>query len=151
NARNAHKIGIGAGTPGAITIFVATDCGLVKSTDSGTTWTNVSPNGVGNSFNDVKLLGTGPNFTVDACGTSGFFRSTNGGSTFAQNSLVLGSGTEPCRIATAPGNSSIILLSSFVQTPPPSISLCQGQLLESDDGGTSFTNLNPTNDDNCRI
>src|SRR5207247_1668485 len=80
NARNAYKIAIGAGTPGSLPIFVTTDCGLLESTDSGTTWTNVNPNGVSNQFWDVKIRGTAPNYIVDTCGGSGFFRSSNGGS-----------------------------------------------------------------------
>jgi hypothetical protein len=129
---------------------VATDCGLVKSTNSGTTWTNVNPNGVGNQFWDVKVRGTGPNFTVDTCGVSGFFRSTNGGTTFAQNAGALVGGSLPCRIATAPTNAAVVLLASFSSAPSPVDGLCMGQLFESDNGGTNFTNLNPTQDGNCR-
>jgi uncharacterized repeat protein (TIGR01451 family) len=150
NARSAHKIAIGSGTPGSLTIFVATDCGLIESTDSGTTWTDVSPNGVSNQFWDVKILGTGPNFTVDTCGTSGYFRSANGGSTWAQNAGALAGGSLPCRIATAPGNANVVLLSSFSSAPSPQNGLCMGQLFESDNGGTSFINLNATQDGNCR-
>ncbi len=149
NARSAHEIAIGNGTPGALTAFVATDCGLVKSTDSGNTWTNVTPNGVGNLFWDVKILGSGP-YTVDTCGASGFFRSTNSGSTWAQNAGALAGGGARCRLAEAPNTgNAVVFLANFSATSA-SNGLCLGQLQESDNGGTSFTDLNPTNDGNCR-
>lgn len=148
-ARSAHKVAIGAGTPGSITIFVTTDCGLVQSSNSGVTWANVQPNGVGSLFTDAKIRGTAPNFTVDACGSSGFFRSTNGGGSFTQNAAALAGGSSPCRISTSPGNANVVLLSSFSATQAAN-TLCLGQLLESDNGGTTFTSLNPTNDGNCR-
>ena len=148
-ARSAHKIAIGAGTPGSLTVFVATDCGLVESTDSGSTWANVAPKGVGNQFWGMAIRGTGPNFTVDTCGVSGFFRSTDAGGTWAQNSAALAGGSLPCRIATAPGNASVVFLASY-SASKASNGLCLGQLLESDNGGTSFTTLNPTGDGNCR-
>jgi uncharacterized repeat protein (TIGR01451 family) len=150
NPRSAHKIGIGTGTPGALTIFVATDCGLIKSSDSGGSWSNVSPNGINNQFWDMRVLGTGPNFTIDTCGGSGFFRSTDGGGTWAQNAGALAGGSTPCRVAEAPGNSNVVLLSSYASASSPVNGLCMGQLLESDNGGTSFTNLNATQDGNCR-
>lgn len=148
-ARSAHKIAIGTGTPGALTIFVSTDCGLVESTDSGTTWTNMLPNGVGNQFWGTAINGSAPNYTVYACGNSGFFRSTDGGTTWTQNASALAGGGLPCRIATAPGNSSVVFLASYSKNRA-SNGLCLGQLLESDNGGTSFTDLNPTADGNCR-
>jgi uncharacterized repeat protein (TIGR01451 family) len=148
-ARSAHKIAIGTGTPGSLNIFVATDCGLVTSSDSGSTWSNVTPNGIGNQFWGMAISGTGPNFTVDACGGSGFFRSPDGGSTWSQNGAALAGGALPCRIATAPGNANVVFLASF-SAAKASNGLCLGQLLESDNGGTSFTSLNPTGDGNCR-
>ena len=149
NARSSHKVSFGAGAPGSVTVFVATDCGLIRSTNSGTTWTNVNPNGVGNQFWDVKVRGAGPNFTVDTCGASGFFRSTNGGTTFVQNAGALGgTGFLPCRIATAPTNAAVVFLASF--SGLAANGLCLTQLLESDNGGGAFTNLNPTSDTNCR-
>jgi uncharacterized repeat protein (TIGR01451 family) len=150
NPRSAHKIAIGTGTPGSLTIVVATDCGLVRSDNSGVTWSNVSPNGVNNQFWDVKIRGTGPNFTIDSCGGSGFFRTTDGGTNWAQNAGALAGGSVPCRVATAPNNASVVLLASWAQASSPVNGLCMGQLLESDNGGTSFTNLNATQDGNCR-
>lgn len=150
NARSAHKIAIGTGTPGELPVFVATDCGLIVSQDSGTTWSNVTPSGFGNQFWDVKIRGPGPNYTVDTCGSSGFFRSTDGGTTWAHNATALAGGSLPCRIATAPNNSNVVFLSSFSPNPSPQNGLCMGDLQESDNGGTSFTDLNATQDGNCR-
>jgi uncharacterized repeat protein (TIGR01451 family) len=151
NARSAHKIAIGAGTPGSLPVLVATDCGLVRSTNSGTTWTNVTPAGFGGQFWDIKIRGTGPNYTVDTCGGSGFFRSTDGGTTWpTQNAGALAGGSTPCRVDTAPGNANVVLLASWSSQSSPVNGLCMGQLLESDNGGTSFVNLNATQDGNCR-
>jgi uncharacterized repeat protein (TIGR01451 family) len=150
NARSAHKIAFGSGSPGSLLVEVATDCGLVRSTDSGTTWSNVSPAGVGSQFWDVNISGTGPNFSVYTCAGSGFYSSTNGGTTFTRNAGALNGGTVPCRIATAPSNNQIVLLSSFGPNPSPVDGLCEGDLQESDNSGTSFTDLNATQDGNCR-
>ena len=148
--RSAHKIAFGSGTPGSLLVVVATDCGLVRSTDSGVTWSNVSPAGIGSQFWDVHITGTGPNFTVDTCAGTGFYRSTDGGSTFTRNSGALNGGSVPCRIATAPTNNQVVLLSSFSKTVSPQNGLCMGDLQESDNGGTSFIDLQATQDGNCR-
>lgn len=150
NPRSAHKIAFGTGTPGSLLVEVATDCGLVRSTDSGSTWSNVSPSGVGSQFWDVHITGSGPNFTVDACAATGFYRSTDGGSVFTRNAGALNGGSVPCRIATAPTNNQVVLLSSYSVNPSPVDGLCMGDLQESDNGGTSFTDLNATQDGNCR-
>ena len=150
SARSAHKVSIGAGTPGSLPVLVATDCGLVRSNDSGSTWSDVTPNGVNSQFWDVQVLGSGPTATVYACGGAGFFRSADAGTSWTQNNAALSSGTVPCRIATAPGNASVVLLASYASAKSPLNGLCMGQLLESDDGGSTFTNLNPTQDGNCR-
>jgi uncharacterized repeat protein (TIGR01451 family) len=150
NARSAHKIGFGSGTPGSLLVVVATDCGLVKSTNSGTTWTDVFPDGVSDQFWDVKILGGGASATIDTCDASGsFFRSTNGGATWTQTVGALKTGSLPCRTATAPRNANVVFLSSFSKTKAGN-GLCKGQLFESDNGGASFTNLKATSDGNCR-
>ncbi len=149
-SRSAHHIAISTGAVGHLTVFVGTDCGLVKSTDSGTTWTDITPSGFSTQFNDVKVRGTAPNFTVDTCGGSGFFRSTNGGTIWTRNAgAFLGGGAGNCRIATAPGNANVVLVSSASTIVAP-IGLNEGQLLESDNGGATFTNLNASNDGNGR-
>ncbi|MFL6163305.1 MAG: hypothetical protein ACJ74U_13880 [Jatrophihabitantaceae bacterium] len=150
NSRSAHKIAFGSGTPGSLLVVVATDCGLVRSTDSGATWSNVSPAGVGSQFWDVHITGTGPNFTVDTCANTGFYRATDGGTVFTRNSTALNGGSVPCRIATAPTNNQVVMLSSYSPNPSPVDGLCMGDLQESDNGGTSFTDLNATQDGNCR-
>jgi uncharacterized repeat protein (TIGR01451 family) len=162
NASNAHKVGFGAGTPGAITAFIGTDCGLIKSTDSGATWTNVNPiapSGAG-WFHDVKVRGTGPNYIVDTCSTSGFFRSTDGGTTWSAKDNTSGNpiqpgannGALPCRVATAPGNSNVVFLVSVLRTPSPSTGINETQILENDNGGAagSWVSLNGSSDGNGR-
>ena len=45
SSNGALKIVMGSGMPGHITVFVGTNCGLAKSTDSGATWSLLSPPG----------------------------------------------------------------------------------------------------------
>jgi len=159
NPSSAHKIAIGAGTPGNLTIFVATDCGLVESTNSGGTWANLdpfSPNA--NQYWDVKIRGTGPNFTVDTCGAFGFFRSTNGGTSWSAFDAAgpirggAGNGYLPCRITTAPQDANVVFLASPIRTPSPSDGINETQILENDNGGAagSWTSLNGSSDGNGR-
>ena len=149
NARSAHKISIGTGTAGNLPVLVATDCGLIRSNDSGTTWSDVAPAGVGSQFWDVAILGTGASSTLYACGGAGFFTSPDNGGSWSQNSTALSAGSVPCRIATAPSNPSVVLLASYSAKKALN-TLCKGQLSESSDRGVSFTSLNPTGDGNCR-
>ena len=84
--------------PGASNnVFVGTQCGVARSTDSGATWEFRDPsafNGVGNAQAvwDVVVQpasATAPQGIVDICGNEGHFRSTDGGVTYTPSAGVL--------------------------------------------------------------
>jgi hypothetical protein len=147
---NAYKIAIAPGTPGSLTIFVGTNCGLAESNDSGASWTLNSP--AGGRFWDVVVQTVSSKLQVDACGDSGYFRSNDGGATWpVQNSTVLASGFIPCSVATAPNDPNTVFFASPINTVNPGDNINETQLLENDNGGVgAWHNLNVSNDGNGR-
>jgi len=127
-------------------IFVGTDCGVAISDDSGATWTHVDPCtaadagfcGPGGVIYDVEARVVGGNIQVDVCGNEGFFRSTDGGTTWSApdpaSPTLLGL-PNPCHLATAPQDANTVYIAHHsVRTPS---GFCQMQLLESTTGGTA--------------
>ncbi|HXQ62621.1 MAG TPA: hypothetical protein VN796_09825 [Acidimicrobiales bacterium] len=154
NPDSASKIAIAPGTPGSLTIFVGTLCGLDESTNSGSSWSLVEPSGSLGIDWDVQVRTLGSALQVDTCGTQGFFRSNDGGATWpVQNTSWLANtnnNSVPCRIAVAPGDANTIFLTSGDKTVG-SNNIVGTQLLENDNGGVgSFHNLNVSNDGNGR-
>jgi Bacterial Ig-like domain (group 3) len=147
---NAYKVAIAPGTPGSLTIFVGTDCGLAESNDSGATWTINSP--AGGRFWDVAVQTVSSNLQVDACGDGGYFRSNDGGATWpVQNNTVLASGFIPCSVAIAPNDPNTVFFASPINTVNPGDNINETQLLENDNGGVgAWHNLNVSNDGNGR-
>jgi uncharacterized repeat protein (TIGR01451 family) len=127
-------------------IFVATDCGLAISNDSGATWTHVDPCPAGtvgctgnNRYYDVETRVVGGNIQVDICGDEGFFRSTNGGNNWSApdpNSPSL-TGMNPCHIATAPNDPNTVYLANW--SGVNASGFCDSQLLESTGSGAAGT------------
>jgi uncharacterized repeat protein (TIGR01451 family) len=126
--QGAHWADIAGTTPGSLSVFVATDCGVAVSTDSGANFTGKFAGGAGSNaqFWDVKARAVGASIQVDACGGGGFTRSTNGGgafSAFVGDSTALDGSVAvaPCRIAIAPNDANTVFISSFQTTsaPPP--------------------------------
>jgi hypothetical protein len=125
---NAYGISyVGAG------IFVGTDCGVAFSRDSGVTWTHFVPDPSAQSWRIVSVVAHGQGI-VDACGDAGIYRSTNNGATWGPVSNSIGGCTQTGThlIDASPLNPDVIFV-----TPAPN------QLFESDDGGRSWTTLNP--------
>ncbi|HRX87517.1 MAG TPA: hypothetical protein P5572_21030, partial [Phycisphaerae bacterium] len=125
-------------------IFVGTDCGVAISNDSGATWTHVDPCtasdapfcSAGGTIYDVETRVVGGNIQVDVCGDEGFFRSTDGGTTWSAPdpaSPLLPPAFNPCHIATAPQDPNTVYLANWSGTTPSGF--CQMQLLESTSGG----------------
>jgi photosystem II stability/assembly factor-like uncharacterized protein len=113
-------------------VYVGTNCGLARSTDSGATWSYVNPTGAGSARNvwDVVVHHGG---TIDICGDDGHFRSTNGGDTWTTAS------TSPlpgglCSITASPDEAHVVF--AVVGT----------SIYETDNGGQSWpvTYANPS-------
>lgn len=95
----------------AATVYVGTNCGVARSTDSGATWTFLDPTGTGTAgqVRDVLAQAGG---AVDICGTDGFFHSTDGGNTWIQAAVAPGSGQ--CSLAASPDEPYVVLASAGV-------------------------------------
>jgi uncharacterized repeat protein (TIGR01451 family) len=161
---NGRKVAIGAGGAGAIPILVGTDCGIAKSTDSGSTWTLVHPPG-NNQIWDVKARQVGGNLQVDACGDGGYVRSNDGGTswptetdwsaaTFPHPNVgsppAPGNAGDPCRVSTAPQDANTVFMAARSPVANPGDGIGETFQLESDDGGVNWTNLNVSIDGNGR-
>ena len=165
---HALNVSIGPGSGNAIPVYVATSCGLSYSLDSGANWTHVDPatgfsNGITGyrGLDDVVVRPEGSSLEVDVCGTQGFFRSEDGGSTWsapdpssptfrdADGAGPLGNAFGPCTIAVDPANSDTVFLSNFSNSTASGF--CQAQVLESNNAGAagSWTAMGVT-DANCR-
>jgi uncharacterized repeat protein (TIGR01451 family) len=158
----AHWLDIAGTTPGHLSIFVATDCGISVSTDSGVTWTHHFASGGPNArYWDVKAVVVSGQIQAGACGDAGYTQSTDGGASWSANlgdtSELFGAGAiaaPPCHVAFAPNDSNTVFLSSFERnTVAPACSSIL-QMSTSAFGATQgWTNLNacPNNDRNGRF
>ncbi len=127
-AANAYGISYVSGG-----IYVGTDCGLAISHDSGATWTHVVPDPAAANWRIVSVVAHGQGI-VDVCGDAGIFRSTNSGATWGSGSAGIGGCTQQGThlIDVSPFNSDVLFVTTFPD-----------KLFESDDGGRSWTTLNP--------
>jgi uncharacterized repeat protein (TIGR01451 family) len=151
---SAHHIAIApTGAPGSIQIWVGTSCGIAYSTNSGATWTHFQPNGLVGQVWDVQARTLGSTFQVDACGDTGYIRSTTGGATAGSyaagtNNPIPGTGFGPCGVATAPQDPNTVYIAYFSGTTPSGF--CQAQVDESTDGGNNWEMMG-IGDQNCRF
>lgn len=112
-------------------VFIGTNCGLARSTDSGATWTYVNPTGTSGA-GDVWDVVVHHGGTIDICGDDGHYRSTDGGANWTTaTSSPLAGGT--CSIAASPHEAHVLF--AVVGTT----------IYESDDGGQTWpvTYANP--------
>lgn len=93
------------------TVYIGTNCGLARSTDSGNTWTFLDPTGTGNAGQVWDALAQAGG-SVDVCGTSGFFHSADGGNNWTQAAVAPPSGL--CTLAASPDEAYVVLASSGV-------------------------------------
>jgi photosystem II stability/assembly factor-like uncharacterized protein len=114
-------------------IYVGTDCGLAISHDSGATWTHVVPDPAAASWRIVSVVAHGTGI-VDVCGDAGIFRSRDSGATWGASSPGIGG----CRqlgthlIDASPLDPDVLFVTTYLDN-----------LYESDDGGRSWTTLDP--------
>jgi uncharacterized repeat protein (TIGR01451 family) len=146
-------------------VYVATDCGVAISNDSGATWNHVDPCTAANAawcnnastYFDVEARVVGGQVQIDVCGDEGFFRSVDGGANWSApdpNSparRVAGGAFNPCNIATAPGDANTVYLANYSGLTPPPVQFCISRLMESAAGGGAgtWTNMQVTAS-NCR-
>lgn len=165
-AAGAHWLDIAGTTPGSLSIFVATDCGISVSTDSGQTWTHHFANGAANArYWDVKTAVVAGQIQASSCGDGGFTRSNDGGASWSNyvgdSSELYGAnalGAPPCHIALAPADPNTVFISSFKRettTQQTAATECSSLLLESTNANAAapgWTDLNacPNGDRNGR-
>jgi hypothetical protein len=144
-------------------VYVATDCGIAISTNSGATWTHVDPCTAASapfcadqaSYFDVAARVVGGNVQLDVCGDEGYFRSTDGGATWSAPDpssparSVAGGSFNPCRVATAPGDPNTVYLANYSGVSPSGF--CISRLMENASGGAAgqWTDMQVTAS-NCR-
>src|SRR6266568_3792562 len=162
---NGREIAIAPGSPGSLVVMVGMDCGIAKSTDSGSSWSLVNPPGNFQIW-DVKIrkLGGG-NLQVDACGDGGYVRSTDGGSTWPTETdwtaatfphPSLGSPPtprnpfDPCRVATVPQDPNTVFMATRSPVANPGDKIGETYQFESDDGGVNWHDLQVSIDGNGR-
>ncbi|MGH3647198.1 MAG: hypothetical protein ACRDTM_08480 [Micromonosporaceae bacterium] len=93
------------------TVYIGTNCGLARSTDSGNTWTFLDPTGSNNAGQvwDVVAQAGG---SLDVCGTQGFFHSPDGGTNWTQAAVAPPSGL--CTLSPSPDEPYVVFASAGV-------------------------------------
>jgi uncharacterized repeat protein (TIGR01451 family) len=141
-------LGIGIRPDAPANVFIGTNCGVARTTNSGATWTFVDPTPGTTATNiwDVVVQAGGPNNLgiVDVCGDDGVFRSVDGGNTWTGGQGALADGqdndgdsvideadeilpTGRCSIAASPDESYVLVV------------VFGTRIFESDDGGTTWS------------
>jgi hypothetical protein len=114
-------------------LWVATNNGVYKTSDGGTTWTNI--NGLqGLNIKDIKLKPGDPN-TIYAVSSNTFYISTNGGNSFSSSSIGLPISSRRLVIDVTPNNANVIYVLSAATD-----NSFQG-LYKSINSGISFTQV----------
>ena len=109
-------------------VYIGTNCGVARSTDSGATWTFVDPTpatAAGDVWDVVAQTGG----LVDICGADGHLRSTDGGVNWTADA-GLGIPTGRCSIAASPDESYVLFVVAS-----------DNNVYETDDAGANWTNL----------
>lgn len=144
---NSWGIGTAAGSDVHQKIFVANDCGVAYTGDSGSSWSNIDPTGgPGTRFFDVVSVRTGADtVTAYACGGAGVYRTTVTGSatpSWTQVSSGYPLSDRRCMMAFSPFDVNTVFLT--IRSCPATGS-CTGQwgmrIFESGDGGATWTDL----------
>lgn len=130
-------------------VYVATDCGIAISTDSGATWSHVDPCtsadapfcAAQGTYFDVQARVVGGSVQVDVCGDEGYFRSSDGGATWSAPDpasparRVAGGSFNPCNVATAPNDPDTVYVANYSGVTPAGF--CSSRLMENAVGGAA--------------
>lgn len=166
---NAYNTAIApTGGAGSIKIWVGTDCGLAYSANSGLTWSHFSPNGLSGRVWDVQVRDDGGTLKVDVCGDNGYARTTtdSGNGVRGDQASDFTAGTNPiptagdgvntstggfmpCALATAPQDPNTVFMSFFAGLNMAQ-TFCVTRIVESDDNGATWPNVEAPHEDNCR-
>ncbi len=128
-------------------VYVATDCGVALSADSGATWAHVDPCtaadaafcGANGRYFDVVARAVGGNVQLDVCGDEGYFRSADGGASWSAPDpasparSVSGGAFNPCNVASAPSDANTVYLANYSGVSPAGF--CISRLMENAAGG----------------
>lgn len=142
---NAWGISFSAGTND---VFVGTDCGVAVSHDLGATWTHVVPDSTSTNYAVYGIYAQqGPaGSIIDTCGSDGHHRSTDGGTTWTSRSAALQGCPRAAvhSIVGSPLESGVLFATTFgpVITCGTN-SVTSWSVYESDNGGTTWTQVNP--------
>jgi uncharacterized repeat protein (TIGR01451 family) len=140
---NAFDIAVVPGNDVHQKMFVANDCGVAYTNDSGATWANIDPVGLGGTrFVSVAAVRTGTDAVqAYACTSSQIYKTAVSGGATPSWTLASG-GLNGCDLAISPLNSQVVLLSSVGGAGTAQ----KWRLFESDDGAATFTPLFPLTD-----
>ena len=89
-------------------LFVVTNIGIFKTTNSGSSWTNVHSSAPSN-YHDIEFKPGDPT-TMYACAGTRFYRSTNTGDTWTQITSGVPSNATRIAIGVTPNNSAYVYL-----------------------------------------
>lgn len=128
--------GISVRTDAATNVFVGTNCGVARSTDSGATWTFIDPKknpaaggALGGSAQSVYDVVAQPGGIVDVCGEEGHWHSADNGATWTRGS---GLPNGQCSIAASPDEAYVLFAvagtSLFTLTDAQTDANANGQL-----------------------
>ncbi len=120
--------GIGIRPDASQNVFIGTNCGVARSTDSGATWTFL-PNPTTQTVWAVLVQPGGPTGQgiVNVCGNAGFFRSTDAGANWTAGA---GFPSGVCSLAASPDENYVLFGSAS-----------DNNIYESDNGGANWTSL----------
>lgn len=130
SAGNAHVIGSTSATDFPIVNGLKTTSNFFRTTDAAANWNNQN-SGLAGSVTGVAVAPSAPT-TIYACASTGFYRSTDGGTTWTKR---LGTGLSSFfvnAVAVDPSNASIVYVGTF------------SGLSKTTDGGDSWNSVNPS-------
>ena len=138
NSVSIHQLVIDPGSTS--TLYASTNAGIFKSIDSGANWTSIMAFGF-SGIADMAIDPTTPSTIYVAAaqgGTSGIFKSTNGGTTFLALTSGLPAAGSAARISLAISHSNP---NRLYATMARASNNCSLGVWRSDDGGASWTQL----------